>query len=214
MTPSFTVSISTILLRHGETPLSGQRYSGRGDPGLTGRGREQAAAAASRLAREPGLAAVISSPLSRARDTAEAVAAAAGVPLCLEDDLVETDFGCFEGLTFEEAQERWRDDHTAWLDRSFTEAPPGGESVADVARRVSRALARLRTEYAGETVVLVSHVTPIKLMVCSALGVAAEDSFFRLRIDTGGLTRIDWYGADSAVVAWVNDTSHLRRTVG
>ncbi|MGI8664544.1 MAG: histidine phosphatase family protein, partial [Jatrophihabitans sp.] len=92
---------STILLRHGATALTGQRYSGRGDPELTDQGRAQASAAAARLATVPNIAAVISSPLRRARATAEAVAGRHRLPVQLDEDLIEADFGEFEGLSFE-----------------------------------------------------------------------------------------------------------------
>lgn len=96
-----------LLLRHGQTELSVQRrYSGRGNPELTELGKEQAEKAARYLAGRGGIAAVISSPLSRARETAGAAAKLLGVPLTVDDDLIETDFGNWEGLTFTEAAER------------------------------------------------------------------------------------------------------------
>lgn len=116
-----------LLLRHGQTELSVQRrYSGRGNPELTELGREQAAQAARYLASRGGIAAVISSPLSRAKETAAAAAGALGVPLTVDDDLIETDFGKWEGLTFSEASERDPELHRQWLsDTSIT--PPEGE---------------------------------------------------------------------------------------
>lgn len=196
-----------LLVRHGETPLSGVRYSGRGDPELTERGRAQAGAVARRLSTVDGVAAVVSSPLRRARATAETVASALGLPLAVEDDLVETDFGRWDGLTFAEARERWPAEHAAWLADAAT-APPGGESVQQVARRVRKARDRLLAAYPGRTVVVVSHVTPIKLLLCSALGAPAA-SLFRLHLDTAGLSTVDWYPDGPAVVRLVNDTGHL-----
>ena len=87
--------------------LSAQRrYSGRGDPALTDLGRRQADAAAEYLARRGGIAAVVTSPLQRAYDTAATAAKALGVDVVVDDDLIETDFGAWEGLTFTEAAER------------------------------------------------------------------------------------------------------------
>src|SRR5690606_3118708 len=116
-----------LLLRHGQTELSIQRrYSGRGNPPLTELGREQAARAAKMLAARGGIEAVVSSPLTRAVQTAEAAATALGVPLRTDQGLIETDFGDWEGLTFAEAAERDPALHARWPgDPSLP--PPGGE---------------------------------------------------------------------------------------
>jgi probable phosphoglycerate mutase len=196
-----------LLVRHGETALSGIRYSGRGDPHLTARGRDQAEAVASRLSRMDGVAAVVSSPLQRARVTADAIAAALGVPVVVDDDLVETDFGRWDGLTFEEVRDRWPAEHADWM-ADPASAPPGGESVVQVSRRVRRARDRLLAAYPGSTVAVVSHVTPIKLLLCSALG-APTSALFRLHLDPAGLSTVDWYPDGPAVVRLVNDTGHL-----
>ena len=93
-----------LLLRHGQTELSVQRrYSGRGNPELTDTGRRQADAAARYLAERGGIAAVITSPLQRAYDTAAAAAKALGLDVAVDEDLIETDFGAWEGKTFLEA---------------------------------------------------------------------------------------------------------------
>lgn len=124
-----------LLLRHGQTPLSVERrYSGHGDPELTPLGHEQAAGAAARLA-PVALAAVLSSPLRRARQTAAAVADANGASLIARDALIETDFGTWEGLSFAEARARDPELHDRWLGRQDV-APPGGESFDTVGRRV------------------------------------------------------------------------------
>src|SRR5262249_19338325 len=105
-----------LLLRHGQTELSvNRRYSGRGNPELTELGRRQAAAAAGYLAQRGGIAAVVSSPLQRAYDTAAAAAKALGLDVTVDDDLIETDFGAWEGLTFSAAAERDPDLHRRWL---------------------------------------------------------------------------------------------------
>ncbi len=93
-----------LLLRHGQTELSVERrYSGRGNPALTDLGRRQAEAAAQYVAQKGGVAAVITSPLQRAYDTAEAAAKALDLDVAVDADLIETDFGAWEGLTFAEA---------------------------------------------------------------------------------------------------------------
>lgn len=203
----------TLLLRHGETALSAERrFAGRGDIPLTDAGRDQAAAAAARLARYGGIDAIVTSPLLRARQTAEAVARATGAPLQVEQDLAETDFGKWEGLTFAEASQRWPDEMSAWLGGAEV-APPGGESFAAVGLRVSAALDRLLDGPPGRTLLLVSHVTPIKSLVCRAL-LAPPQALFRMHLDVASLCEVDWYSDGPAVVRSLNDTAHLRDHAG
>ncbi|HZB49311.1 MAG TPA: bifunctional RNase H/acid phosphatase [Mycobacteriales bacterium] len=197
-----------LLVRHGETVLSGKRFSGRGDPMLSERGTAQAAAVASRLSKVDGVAAVVSSPLRRARATADAIAAGLGLVVTVDADLVEGDFGRWDGLTFAEVKEGWPTEHAAWL-ADPAAAPPGGESVNQVARRARRARDRILAAYPGRTVVVVSHVTPIKLLLCSALGAPAS-AVFRIQLDTAGLSEATWYAEGPALVRLVNDTGHLR----
>ncbi|MEV4693161.1 bifunctional RNase H/acid phosphatase [Micromonospora echinospora] len=199
-----------ILVRHGETERTVQKhYSGRGDVPLTDRGRAQARASAARVAAlAPSVAAVVSSPLSRCTATAEAIAAQVGnPPVRTDDDLIECDFGVWEGHTFAEVRERWAAELDAWL-ASTRVAPPRGESFVTVAERTGRAVDRLRSAYPGETVVVVSHVSPIKLVLRDAL--AAGDAFLhRLYLDTAGISVLDLYPDGGVAVRSVNDTSHL-----
>jgi probable phosphoglycerate mutase len=174
---------------------------------LTAAGAAQAEAVAARLSRMDGLAAVVSSPLQRTRATAAAIAAAGGVDLVLDDGLMEGDFGRWDGLTFAEVRERWPTEHAAWMADAGV-APPGGESVHQVARRVRKARDRLLAAYPGRTVVVVSHVTPIKLLICSAIGAPAS-ALYRIHLDTASLSTVDWYPDGPAVLRLLNDTGHL-----
>ncbi len=197
-----------ILLRHGQTPLSvDKRYSGRGNPDLTDVGRAQAAAAAERVTRLGPIDAIVSSPLARARDTAEAVAARVGVSVRVLDDLTETDFGTWEGLTFAEVSARDGDAHRRWMSDTSI-APPNGESFDAVRVRVERALTTLRREHAGQTVVVVSHVTPIKTLLQLGLDVGPS-ILYRLHLDLASVSVVDFYDDDAASVRLVNDTSFL-----
>ncbi len=198
---------TTILLRHGQTEFSTERrFAGRGDIALTDNGRMQAAATAARLAARR-IDAIVTSPLQRARRTAEAVAAATGAPLAVDDGLVEADFGKWEGLTFGAAAQRWPGEMSAWL-ASADVAPPGGESLADAARRVLAALDRLLAAHQRETLLLVSHVTPIKTLACRAL-LAPPAALFRIHLDVASLTEIDWFADGPALLRSLNDTTHL-----
>jgi len=197
----------TLLLRHGQTPMSVQkRYAGRTDAPLTDTGVRQAVAAAKRLA-PAGIAAIVTSPLQRAVRTAEEVAAATGVPVLADDGFRETDFGAWEGLTFAEVQERWPAEMAAWLADPEV-APPGGESLAGVNERVTAALRRVLAARERQTVLVVSHVTPIKTLVAAAL-LAPPAALYRMHLDVAALSRIDWYADGPAVLRSFNDTGHL-----
>lgn len=197
-----------LLLRHGQTPLSVERrYSGLGDPALTDLGLAQADAAAERMAARGGIDAILSSPLQRARQTADAVSKAVDVPVEVRPGLIETDFGSWEGLTFLEARERDPELFARWLGRADV-APPEGESFDTAGARVNAALQEIVAEFSGRTVLLVSHVTPIKLILQSALGVGTS-ILYRLHLDLASLSVADFFSDGNATVRLVNDTSHL-----
>ncbi|MGW7274634.1 bifunctional RNase H/acid phosphatase [Streptomyces sp. NPDC054864] len=200
-----------VLLRHGETALTPQkRFSGSGgsDPSLSGVGREQAERAAAAFAARGTIQAVVSSPLKRCQETAQAVAARLGLDVRVDEGLRETDFGSWEGLTFGEVRSRQPEELNAWL-ASPDAAPPGGESFAAVTDRVSAARDRLAAEYAGRTVLLVTHVTPIKTLVRLALG-APPESLFRMELSAASVSVVAYYADGNASLRLLNDTAHLR----
>ena len=197
----------TLLLRHGQTPMSVQRrYAGRSDVPLTDVGVQQAAAAAKRLA-SARLDVIVTSPLLRAMRTAREVAAVTGAAVVTDDGFRETDFGAWEGLTFTEVRERWPSEVTTWL-ADPDAAPPGGESFAEVSTRVTAALYRVLAGRDGQTVLIVSHVTPIKTLVAAAL-LAPPAALYRMHLDVAALCEIDWYADGPAVLRSFNDTGHL-----
>jgi ribonuclease H / adenosylcobalamin/alpha-ribazole phosphatase len=197
-----------LLLRHGQTELSVERrYSGRGNPALTDLGRRQAEAAAQFMAQRTDIAAVIASPLQRAYDTAEAAAKALDLDVAVDADLIETDFGGWEGLTFGEAAERDPQLHKRWL-RDTSIAPPDGESFDAAAERVGRARARIISEHPGETVLVVSHVTPIKTLLRMALD-AGPSILYRMHLDLASLSIAEFYPDGAASVRLVNQTAYL-----
>ncbi|KUI23147.1 acid phosphatase [Mycobacterium sp. IS-1496] len=197
-----------LLLRHGQTELSVERrYSGRGNPALTELGRRQADAAAAYLAARGGIDAVVSSPLQRAHDTATAAAKTLGLDVTVDEDLIETDFGAWEGLTFGEASQRDPELHGRWL-RDTSVDPPGGESFDTVAHRVRRARNRIIADHGAATVLVVSHVTPIKTMLRLALN-AGEGILYRLHLDLASLSIAEFYPDGGSSVRLVNQTAHL-----
>ncbi|MDV6013824.1 bifunctional RNase H/acid phosphatase [Haloechinothrix sp. LS1_15] len=201
------------LLRHGQTELSAdRRYSGRGDVPLTELGAWQASAAAKRLSgllpgESGGSVSVIASPLRRAVATAEAVTGMLGGSVRTHDGLLETDFGRWEGLTFSEAAERDPRLHRAWLGDATIE-PPGGESFEQVHRRVRGVLDELLDARAGQEVVVVSHVTPIKSVLRLALA-GGPELLYRIHLDLASLSIVEFYPDGNASVRLVNDTSYL-----
>lgn len=197
-----------LLLRHGQTAMSAARqYSGRSNPALSALGEKQAAAAARRLARTGGIDAIVSSPLQRTRQTAEAVAHALNMEVRIVEDLIETDFGLWDGKTFAEAHDQDPELHTKWLsDTSVT--PPGGESLQAVNRRVKKARESLQKEYGAANILVVSHVTPIKAILRQSLD--AGTSFFqKAHLDLASLSIAEFYADGPTCLRLFNDTSHL-----
>jgi probable phosphoglycerate mutase len=139
-----------LLVRHAQSAWNEQgRWQGRADPPLSELGRHQASAAAARVG---VVDAIVSSPLERARDTAEAIASATGIgPVSLDDDLVERDVGEWSGLTRAEIEAGW----PGFLDAA--RRPPGFEPDDDLVARVHLAVARLVTAYPGADLLVVTH---------------------------------------------------------
>ncbi|WP_166022867.1 bifunctional RNase H/acid phosphatase [Streptomyces chilikensis] len=210
--PDLGAPATFVLLRHGETPLTPQkRFSGSGgtDPSLSGTGLEQARRAAGLLAARGTVQAIVSSPLARTRETAAVVADRLGLDVTVDEGLRETDFGAWEGLTFAEVMDRHPDDLNAWLTSPDARPTGGGESFAATAARVEEARDRLIAAHAGRTVLLVTHVTPIKTLVRLALG-APPESLFRMELSAASISAVAHYADGNASLRLFNDTSHLR----
>ncbi|GAA2644593.1 bifunctional RNase H/acid phosphatase [Streptomyces spororaveus] len=210
--PDMGAPATFVLLRHGETALTPQkRFSGSGgsDPELSPAGLRQAAAVAEALAARGTVQTVISSPLRRCRETAQAVADRLGLTVTVEEGLREVDFGAWEGLTFAEVQQRFPDDLQAWLDSPKAAPTGGGESFMSATRRISATRDRLLSAHAGRTVLLVTHVTPVKILVRLALG-APPEALFRMELSAASLSAVAYYADGNASVRLLNDTSHLR----
>ncbi|MEU9147433.1 bifunctional RNase H/acid phosphatase [Streptomyces sp. NPDC048349] len=210
--PDMGAPATFVLLRHGETALTPQkRFSGSGgsDPELSPAGRRQASAVAEALAARGTVQTVITSPLRRCRETAQVVADRLGLPVAVEEGLREVDFGAWEGLTFAEVRERFPDDLQAWLDSPRAAPTGGGESFTVATRRISATRDRLLAEHAGRTALLVTHVTPVKILVRLALG-APPESLFRMELSAASLSAVAYYADGNASVRLLNDTSHLR----
>jgi probable phosphoglycerate mutase len=177
-----------LLVRHGLTPTTGAVLPGRA-PGLhlSEQGRIQAEAVARRISALSRVAAVYSSPLERARETALAIARACRLTVRVERGLAEVDIGEWTGLPIARASKK-----PEWV--AVQQHPsgfrfPGGESFPEMQARITGAVARLVERHRGRTVVAVSHADPIKAAVAQALGTPL-DLFQRIAIAPGSLTAV------------------------
>jgi probable phosphoglycerate mutase len=199
-----------ILVRHGETLANRAfRYIGISDEPLSEHGQKQAEQLAEALAFLP-VAAVYSSPLQRAYQTALPIAARHRLEAQKLDALSELNFGSWEGRTRAEVLASG-DEATSQLhawERDATVAPPGGESFAEMQQRVCTAVEQLAAAHPDQTIVLVSHVGPIKVLLCAAMG-APISSAFRIFLDPATISVIDWSDQEHAIVRLVNSHAHL-----
>jgi probable phosphoglycerate mutase len=190
-----------VLVRHGVTPhTAAKRFSGglrSSNPGLSEEGRAQVRTTADWLAPlTEGVAAVVSSPVRRTLESAEILGERLGRTVDVEPGFAEMEFGSWDGLTFAEVAERDKGGLDAWLG-SLDVAPPGGESFREVQARVLAGLDRVLEAHAERTVVVVSHVTPIKTLVAHAVD-APLGSVLRMELSPASVTVLSFYPGDQA----------------
>jgi probable phosphoglycerate mutase len=145
--------------------------------------------------------------LPRARQTADAIADRLGLPVLVADGFTELDFGAWDGLTYGEVVKQWPNDWAAWSTRPDV-APPEGESVAELTRRVRRARDEIVSTVPDGQAVVVTHVTPIKVLLRIALDAPAS-ALFRFHLDPASVSIIDYFVDGTSSIRLVNDTSHL-----
>ena len=167
--------MTTILLaRHGETDWNREgRFQGHADPPLNATGHAQAAELAAEL-KDVELAAVHSSPLRRALETAQRVAAEHGLEPVAVDALREVDVGSWQGLTRPEIETRYPEQFARWLD--YDQGWEDGESYEEMGRRAVAALLELAAAHAGERVLAVTHGGPIRAAFAFADGTSHADA--------------------------------------
>jgi adenosylcobinamide kinase/adenosylcobinamide-phosphate guanylyltransferase len=182
------------------------RYQGQADLPLSKVGRRQAARLASRLAQEE-IHAIYASDLQRARETAAAVASLHNLPVRDDPRLREMDFGEWEGLTYEEIQERDPQQLAAWEAGPLDVAPPGGETLAQVAARVQAVLDEITAAHPDQTVLLVGHGGPLRVLLCLALGLSPQ-VHWQFGLNVASVSQVCLYDGD-AVLTQLNDTGHL-----
>jgi alpha-ribazole phosphatase len=180
-----------ILIRHGETDWNRDgRWQGHADTSLNDRGREQARALAEELGSEV-VAAVYSSDLSRASETAEIIAARLGLPVEVDARLREVDVGGWSGLTMAEIDARFPEEVSRWRAEEPGHAFDGGETYAKMSERVVAAVEEIAGHHPGEQVVVVLHGGPIRALLAYAAGVTYEEQRHRRRrLDNCGYARV------------------------
>lgn len=197
-----------ILVRHGQTAWNREeRFRGREDLPLDETGRRQADAVGQYVAARWSPAALYCSPLQRAVQTAQAIGVACGLPVQPWPDLIDIDYGEWQGLTPEEAAARYPALHQAWLLAPQTVQVPGGESLATVRARAFAALQEIIARHPNETIVVVAHTVVNRLLLCAVLGLD-NSRFWRLGQDTAAINVFEWDGEDFTLVS-LNDTCHL-----
>lgn len=201
-----------ILVRHGETEWNRlSRYQGQTDIELNETGIRQAHRAAERLAREK-FDAIYSSDLKRARQTAEIIASRQNPIRAIHESplLREMHFGDFEGLTFDQIEERYQLIFSAspsWRSRGPHVRSPNGESIADLATRLERFWEGLSEHSPDETLLIVAHGGPIQVLICHLLGIGLEH-WWQIRLSGASISILDTYPQGTSL-ALLNSTSHL-----
>jgi len=210
---------TVILVRHGRTALTeSHKLSGRGgeDPQLSELGRDDASKVALELAKvgKSGIfakllppTAIVSSPIARTRETAQVIANQLGLSVQTEDDIAEIAFGEWDGRTNQEVATAWPEQYSAWRG-DVKIAPPGGESLEEFDLRVQRGRQRILSEFEGQTVVVVSHVMPIRGFLKAAT-VADWPIYWRATVAPCSITVLRFWGDEAAEITVVNHTTHL-----
>lgn len=210
---------TVILVRHGRTPLTeSHKLSGRGgeDPQLSELGRDDARKVALELAKVgksstfakfAAPTAIISSPLARTRETAQIISNELGLSASTLDDIAEISFGEWDGHTNQEVAETWPEQYSAWRG-DVKIAPPDGESLEEFDQRVQRGRAQILSDYEGQTVVVVSHVMPIRGFLRAA-AVADWPIYWRASVAPCSITVLRFWGDQAAEISAVNHTTHL-----
>ena len=200
--------ILIILVRHGQTEWNRvERFRGRADVPLNETGLAQAEATGRRVASAWQPTAVYSSPLSRATETAEAIAGHFDLPVQVHPGLADIDYGQWQGLSPEIARQRWPEEIDAWYHRPHQARIPGGETLDELRQRAMATLNELATRHPGQTIVLVGHTVINRIILLGVLGLGNE-RFWHLRQDTCAVNVIEVEAGDYTLAS-MNDTCHL-----
>ena len=199
-----------ILVRHGQTEWNRvERFRGRADVPLNEAGLAQAEATGRRVAAQWTPTAVYASPLSRAVKTAQAIAQHFDLPVQVHPSLADIDYGEWQGLTPDEARQRWPEQVHNWYNRPEQAIIPGGETLVDLRTRAMQTVNELAARHVGETIVLVGHTVINRIILLGVLGLGNE-RFWHLKQDTCAINVFEAEQGDFVLVS-LNDTCHLRQ---
>ncbi len=197
-----------IAIRHGETAWNvDTRIQGQLDIPLNDTGRWQAERLARALAAREAIDVVYTSDLLRAWETARPVAEATGAPLHTDEGLRERGFGSFQGKTFTEIEAAMPDEARRWRQRDPFWAPPGGESLTAMRRRVIETLHALASRHVGEQIVMVAHGGVMDVLYRAATGQELQAPR-TWQLGNTAVNRLLWSPEGLSLVGW-SDTSHL-----
>jgi len=199
-----------LLVRHGRTSWNhAARYQGHTDVALSEIGRKQAQLLAQRLAKEE-IKAVYASDLRRALETAKILAEPHNLAVETLPGLREINFGYWEGLTFAEISEKYKDLAERWYSAPAEVQIPGGETFFQLKERVYSTVLELVKKHNQETIVVVTHAGPIRALICALFNIDLNYAF-RIRQDNCALSIIEFYEG-TGILCLLNDTSHLGET--
>lgn len=200
--------LKLYLVRHGESAWNVKHlYTGRTDVPLSGLGELQAERLGERL-RSWEVKAIYASPLRRAQETAQPVAALKKLPLRLDARLEEIHHGTWEGNPANVIREQYADDYLTWRTQPHRVKMPDGESLQDVAVRVASFLQEALAEHADGNVVIVSHDAVLRVIVMQSLQMGLE-YFWRWRFDNAALSMLERLDDGHFRLALLNDAHHL-----
>jgi broad specificity phosphatase PhoE len=196
------------LVRHGQTAWNvGEIFRGRADIPLDETGRREAGLAGEAL-REAAIHAVYSSPLSRSFETAQLIAKFHNLPVEPLEAIIDISYGNWEGLSNERVRESYPELHKLWHEQPHKICFPRGESLDEVRARTMTAVSRLMVKHEDQTIVLVAHRVPNKVICCSLIGLD-NSHFWRIQQDTA-CTNLFTHKNGEWIVSFLNDTSYLK----
>jgi phosphoserine phosphatase len=203
---------TVLLIRHGETEWNRERvYRGRKDIPLSDNGRSQANRLAAALAESP-IKTIYASPLSRAVETAVAVARVKGLEVNIREEFIDMDFGDWEGLSVDEARERDPELYDTWENAPQDFVPPHGESLTAIRTRADAGLAQIIQTHPDQLIAIVTHRVVCKLLICSILGLPSA-AFWKIQQDVCCFNAFS-IDEDKSVLLRMNDTCHLHAPLG
>ena len=200
-----------LLARHGETDDNARLiFQGQGGGSLNARGRAQAERLAARLAKSVDV--IVSSDLTRAKETAEHIVRASGAQIVFDHEIREIDVGTWTGLAYDEVERRFPEEWAAW--RAGLDVPRGGgETYAALASRISKALHRIARDHVGKRVLVVSHGAALRSAVCVALGISPSWNAPIAGMHNTALSCLR-YDAEKRHLVSYNDVAHLHDLEG